>query len=76
MQVLRQHAGAFVPSETLLYRQAVPNTTSVELLAIDDHVVLQKLLLQDIPGAPPLRDTQIFKASEVAYDRVGLGLER
>ena len=74
LQVLRQHAGASVPSETLLYRHAVPNTPSVELLAIDDHVVLQKLLLQDIPRAPPLRDTQIFKASEVAYDRVGLVL--
>ena len=74
MQVLRQHAGAFVPSETLLYRQPVPNTSAVELLAIDDHIVLQKLPLKDIPKAPPLRDTQIFQASGVAYDRVGLVL--
>ena len=74
MQVLRQHAGAFVPSETLLYRQPVPNTSAVELLAIDDHIVLQKLPLKDIPKAPPLRNTQIFQASGVAYDRVGLVL--
>ena len=73
-RVLREHASALLPSQTLLYRQAVPKTDFVELLAIDDHVGLQKLPLCKIPDNPVLQDTRVFARAEVAYDHVGLRL--
>ncbi|CAE7699934.1 unnamed protein product [Symbiodinium sp. CCMP2592] len=71
-QVLRQHVGSLLPSETLLYRCAVPKSDTIELLAIDDHVCLQKLPLDRISGAPFLRDSAILESSSVAYKHVGL----
>ena len=59
-RVLREHASALLPSETLLYRQAVPKGAVVEMLAIDDHICLQKLPLADMAKQPVLRDTNIF----------------
>ena len=70
--VLKQLAGSMVLHETLRYRFPIPRGDTVELLAIDDHVVLQKLPICQPKSNPPLRDTQIFDAAEVAYKTVGL----
>eukprot|EP00438_Fugacium_kawagutii_P029139 Skav202633 [mRNA] locus=scaffold1259:37280:43123:+ [translate_table: standard] len=71
-EILRQLCGAMVPSETLRYRHPVPRGPVAELLAIDDHVTVQKLSYDDYPNNPKLRDTQIFDASERAYKHVKL----
>ena len=71
-QVLQKLCGAMLPSETLRYRHAVPRSDFIELLAIDDHVGIQKVSLQELRDSTPKRDSQIFAASEVAYKRVGL----
>ena len=73
-QVLRQHAGALLRHETLLYRHPIPKTETVELLSIDDHVSLQKIPLKLLPADPPLLDTAIFSAASVAYKHTGLVL--
>ena len=72
--VLRQHVGALLPAETLVYRQAVPKGDCVELLAIDDHVCLHKLPLDQIKLQPKLRDSAIFSKATEAYEHVGLNL--
>ena len=54
-RLLREHASALLPAETLLYRQPSPKGSTCELLAIDDHVVLQKAPLSDLPKRPVLR---------------------
>ena len=46
-RVLRDHASALLPGQTLLHRHAVPKTDFVELLAIDDHVGLRASSGQD-----------------------------
>lgn len=71
-QVLQKLCGAMLPSETLRYRHAVPRSDFIELLAIDDHVGIQKVSLKELRDSTPKRDSQIFAASEVAYKRVGL----
>ena len=73
-RVLREHASALLPSETLLYRQAVPKGAVVEMLAIDDHICLQKIPLADMAKQPVLRDTNIFAKASEAYKHVGLNL--
>ena len=70
--VLKQLCGAMVVHETLRYRFPVPRGDFVEMLAIDDHVTVQRLPKQDYPSNPRLRDTQVFEASEKAYVQVGL----
>lgn len=70
--VLRSLCGGMVPEETLRYRHPVPRSDFVELLAIDDHIGLQKVPIRDFPKKPKLRDTEVFTASEVAYKKVGL----
>ena len=42
------------------------------MLAIHDHIGIQKLKISEYPEKPPKRDTQVLQASEVAYKRVGL----
>ena len=70
--VLRKLCGALLDHETLKYRAPCPRGDFIELLAIDDHVGVQRLPLQDIPKEPHLRDTKIFAACEKAYQKVGL----
>ena len=64
--VIRYLCGGMVPEETLRYRHPVPRSKFIEMLAIDDHVGIQ------FQKQPPMRDTAIFGAAEVAYQRVGL----
>lgn len=70
--VLRKMCGAMKSNEVLRYRAPCPRTNFVELLAIDDHVGLQKLAISDFPSSPKLRDSEVFAASERAYKQVGL----
>ncbi|CAE7765217.1 unnamed protein product [Symbiodinium sp. CCMP2592] len=70
-QVLRQHVGSLIPEETLLYRRAVPKTDTIELLAIDDHVSLQKLPLADMAKEP----TPVFAVVDSLF-KEGLGRAR
>ena len=70
--VLRKLCGAMKDSEVVKYRAPCPRGNFVELLAIDDHVGLQKLPIVDFPNNPTLRDTEVFAASERAYKQVGL----
>eukprot|EP00438_Fugacium_kawagutii_P021739 Skav206696 [mRNA] locus=scaffold99:17529:21803:+ [translate_table: standard] len=70
--VLKFLCGAMVSKETLRYRHPIPRTSYIEMLAIDDHIGLQKLAIRDYPSNPTLRDTKVFKAAESAYSRVGL----
>ena len=70
--VLRFLCGAMRPSETLRYRCPVPRSDFVELLAIDDHVGLQKLPKSKLLQKPALRDTEVFQKASVAYKSVGL----
>lgn len=70
--VLKKLCGAMRPGEVLKYREPCPRSNFVELLAIDDHVGIQKLPLAEVPSNPPLRDTEVFAAAGKAYRRVGL----
>ena len=70
--VLRKMCGAMKSHEVLRYRAPCPRSDFVELLAIDDHVGLQRLPIEDYPKCPKLRDTEVFGASEIAYKQVGL----
>ena len=70
--VLKFLCGSMKDEETLKYRHPVPRGSFIELLAIDDHVGLQRLPIKDIPEEPPLRDTEIFQLASKAYRSVGL----
>ena len=70
--VLQVWCGSMQPQETLRYRHPIPRSDFVELLAIDDHVGLQKLPISDFPQQPKLRDTQVFDQATHAYTSVGL----
>lgn len=70
--VLKMLCGSMRPDEVLRYREPCPRSDFVELLAIDDHVGIQKLPIKDIPHNPPLRDTAVFEAAGQAYRKVGL----
>ena len=72
--VLRDLAGALLPEEILLYRQPVPRSACVELLAIDDHICIQKVRTEDLSKRMPARDTQIMDNASKAYRQVGLVL--
>ena len=72
--VLRDLAGALLPKEVLLCRQPVPRSDCVELLAIDDHICIQKVKTVDLPKYLPGRDTQIMDSASRAYRQVGLVL--
>ena len=71
-QVLQKLCGAMLLNESLRYRFPVPRSDFIELLAIDDHVGIQKVSLQELSEHVPKRDSQVFAASETAYQRVGL----
>ena len=70
--VLAFRAGAMLPGEVLAYRRPFPRTATVEMLAIDDHVVCQKLSAGEAAKDQPKRDTLIFERSAQAYRDVGL----
>ena len=72
VNLLRQLAAAMRPRECLQYRQPVPRGPFYELLTIDDHIGLQKLRKdgRSFPGCD--RDTEVFEASNAAYNQVGL----
>ena len=71
-RVLQKLCGAMISSETLRYRFPVPRSDFIELLAIDDHVGIQKVTHKELREGALKRDSQVFEASEVAYKRVGL----
>ena len=70
--VLCKLCGALLEHETLRYRAPCPRGDFIELLAIDDHVGVQRVPLKSLSNQPELRDTQVFSASEKAYKKVGL----
>ena len=70
--VLRLLVGSLKPEETLRYRASIPRSDFIELLAIDDHVGLQKLPKADLPKNPYLRDSLVFEKAAKAYQKVGL----
>ena len=70
--VLKQLCGSMIHQETLKYRSPVPRTDFIELLAIDDHVGIQRVAKAEFHLQPWLRDNDVFSASEVAYRKVGL----
>ena len=70
--VLRHLCGAMLNHETLRYRFPVPRSDTIEMLAVDDHICIQRLKIEDFPTNPSLRDTEIFEASRRAYKKVGL----
>ena len=70
--VLSELCGSMLASETLRYRCPVPRSEFIELLAIDDHVGIQKLPKSELKTDPWLRDSTVFKNAEKAYIDVGL----
>ena len=70
--ILKQLCGAMIHEETLKYRSPVPRGDFIELLAIDDHVGIQRLKRFELPLQPWLRDNDVFAASQTAYSKVGL----
>lgn len=70
--VLRKLCGSMRDEETLQYRRPVPRGDFIELLAIDDHVGIQRVLIDDLPKVPRLRDSEVFTSAAKAYKHVGL----
>lgn len=70
--VLKQLCGAMIHKETLKYRSPVPRSDFIELLAIDDHVGIQRVKRGEFRMEPWLRDNEVFSASQTAYQKVGL----
>ncbi len=71
-QVLFQLAGAMRDDERVCYRRCFPRGPFFELLAIDDHIGLQVVTVEDFKNQKPARDTEVFKRAELAYRQVGL----
>ena len=72
--VLRVLCSAMRSHEVLKYRCPIPRSDFVELLAIDDHVGIQRLPIAMFREHPALRDTEVFGEATNAYERVGLVL--
>ena len=72
INLLRTRAGCMQPNECLQYRHAIPRGPFYELLTIDDHIGLQKVIpaLKDTPQFS--RDVEVFSAANRAYTDVGL----
>ena len=70
--LLQIEAGCMNDCETLEYRKPVPRSDFIEMLAIDDHIGLQKVDIKDLPFKFPDRDTRVFEQSNRAYSKVGL----
>ena len=71
-RVLQSLCGSMLQHESLRYRHPVPRGEFVELLAIDDHVGIQKVTWDELKNRTPKRDTEVFNNAEVAYKKVGL----
>ena len=70
--VLKQLCGAMLPHESLRYRRPIPRSPFIELLAIDDHVGIQLVSMEELEHNIPKRDTVVFTAASKAYKSVGL----
>lgn len=70
--VLKQWCGSMNPDEVLRYRFPVPRGSFIELLAIDDHVGIQRLLREEYLANKTCRDSHVFALAEEAYKQVGL----
>ena len=71
--VLRSHAGAMQESEAMIHRRPIiPRGPCYEMLTIDDHIVLQKVLKGVPLETQDTRDRVICERSEQAYKAVGL----
>ena len=66
--LLRQKAGSMRSHEVLQYRKIIPRGPFYELLTIDDHIGLQKVLRNSFSTVVDTkRDIEVFAASEQAY---------
>ena len=73
INLLRTLAGSMRPDEALQYRLPCPRGPFYELLTIDDHIGLQRVKLDHTPDClQHTRDSEVFKASELAYKQVQL----
>ncbi len=70
--VLKKLAGALRREEFLRYRKPIPRSEFVELLAIDDHVGIQRLPTSELELFPECRDSEVFARAQRAYQQVGL----
>ena len=70
--VLKVFCGSMDPSECLRYRWPIPRGNFIELLAIDDHVGIQRLPKSLFKSNPYLRDSHVFDLAAKAYQSVGL----
>ena len=70
--LLELEASCMRPFETLEYRKPVPRGDFIELLAIDDHIGVQRCSMTQYLQELPLRDTEVFAKANVAYTKVGL----
>ena len=70
--LLQLEAGSMLSCETLEYRKPIPRGDFIELLAIDDHIGVQRVATADLPKNLPGRDTRVFDQANQAYSRVGL----
>ena len=71
-RVLQRLCGSMLRHESLRYRSPVPRSDFIELLAIDDHVGIQRVSWGELKEGSSKRDTIVFKNAELAYQRVGL----
>ena len=72
LNVLKFLCHSMKGSETLRYRHPVPRGSFIELLAIDDHVGIQRIPNNVPVDSLHLRDTEVFQLASQAYQSVGL----
>ena len=70
--VLALLGGSVLPHEFASHRRPVPRGGTLELLAIDDHITLQKVPSRALHSDFRARDTEIFEAAGRAYTQVHL----
>ena len=66
--LLELEASCMRPFETLEYRKPVRRGDFIELLAIDDHIGVQRCTREQYHQNKPLRDTEVFEKSSTAYN--------
>lgn len=70
--VLRILAGGMLDHEQVCYRKPFPRRSFYEFLSIDDHIGAQVVTHDQLARNLPLRDTEMFRNSEKAYQQVKL----
>ena len=65
-------AHSLLSTEFACFRRPAPRAPTWELLAIDDHLVAQKIPLEQVGKPWPARDSVIFEKAEAAYSAAGL----